>query len=71
MNAYRVETTAPPDGSLAIRHLLLQASESVEVIMLVRPPLTAITRRYPLRGAPITYCDPTEPIAASDWEATQ
>jgi hypothetical protein len=71
MHAYRVETTAPPDGSLAIRHPPLQAGESVEVIMLVRPPLTAITRRYPLRGAPITYRAPTEPIAASDWEATQ
>ncbi|MCL6539650.1 MAG: hypothetical protein K6T87_03505 [Roseiflexus sp.] len=37
MNAYRVETTAPPDGSLAIRHLLLQAGESVEVIMFGSP----------------------------------
>jgi hypothetical protein len=71
MNAYRVESTAPPDGSLAISHLPLQAGEYVEVIMLVRPLLTAITRRYPLRGTPITYRAPTEPIAASDWEATQ
>jgi uncharacterized membrane protein len=71
MHAYRVETTAPPDGSLAIRHLPLQAGEAVEVIILVRPPLTAITRRYPLRGAPITYRAPTESIVASDWEATR
>ena len=71
MHAYRVETTALPDGSLAIRHPPLQAGEAGEVIILVRLPLTAITRRYPLHGAPITYCAPTEPIAASDWEATQ
>jgi uncharacterized membrane protein len=71
MQAYRVETTVQPDGSLVIRHLPLQAGEAVEVIVLVRPPLTATTHGYPLRGTPITYCDPTEPIAESDWEATQ
>jgi len=71
MHAYRVETTAPPDGSLDIHHLPLQAGEAVEMIILVRPPLMATTHRYPLRGAPITYRDPTEPSVASDWEATR
>jgi len=71
MHTYRVETTVLPDGSLVIRHLLLQASEAVEVIISVRPPLMATTHRYPLRGAPITYRAPTEPSVASDWEATQ
>jgi hypothetical protein len=71
MQAYRVETTVQPDGSLVIRHLPLQAGEAVEVIILVRPLLTATTHGYPLRGTPITYLNPTEPIAESDWEATQ
>lgn len=71
MQAYRVETTVQPDGSLVVRHLPLQAGEAVEVIILVHPPLTATTNLYPLRGTPITYRDPTEPIADSDWEAAQ
>ena len=25
--------------------------------------------RYPLRGLPFTYIDPTEPVAVDDWEA--
>ena len=25
--------------------------------------------RYPLRGLPFTYIDPTEPVATDDWEA--
>lgn len=71
MQAYRVEATVQPDGSLVVRHLPLQAGEVVEVIILVRSPLTATTGSYPLHGAPITYRDPTEPIAEPDWEATQ
>ncbi|MGR0481028.1 MAG: hypothetical protein ACTFAL_06370 [Candidatus Electronema sp. V4] len=28
-------------------------------------------KRYPLRGLPFTYIDPTEPVALDDWEALQ
>ncbi len=27
--------------------------------------------RYPLRGRPFTYIDPTEPVAVDDWEILQ
>ena len=27
--------------------------------------------RYPLRGRPFTYIDPTEPVAVDDWEVLQ
>jgi YgiT-type zinc finger domain-containing protein len=30
---------------------------------------TDVERSYPLRGAPIRYDDPTEPVAENDWEA--
>ncbi|MBD2149003.1 hypothetical protein H6F44_02510 [Pseudanabaena sp. FACHB-1277] len=26
------------------------------------------TKKYPLRGLPIEYIDPMEPVAMSDWE---
>ena len=71
MQAYRVETTIQQDGSLIVRHLPLQAGESVEVIILVRPSPAATQHPYPLRGTQITYHDPTEPVAETDWEAAQ
>lgn len=71
MEAYRVETTVQQDGSLVVHHLPLQAGEAVEVIILVHQPLPATPTPYPLHGTPITYRDPTEPIAASDWEVAQ
>lgn len=27
--------------------------------------------RYPLRGLPFSYIDPTKPVAVDDWEALQ
>ncbi|MFL5802417.1 MAG: hypothetical protein ACJ8CR_11850 [Roseiflexaceae bacterium] len=71
MQAYRVETTIQQDGSLIVRHLPLQAGEAVEVIILIRSPRTATQHPYPLRGTQITYHDPTEPVAETDWEAAQ
>ena len=70
MQAYRQETIIEHDGTLTLRDLPLQAGEKVEVIIIVQSPLARSQGSYPLRGTPITYVDPTEPIAASDWEAT-
>ncbi len=33
--------------------------------------MTPKQNRYPLRGLPFTYIDPTEPVAVDDWEALQ
>lgn len=71
MQAYRVETTVQPDGSLIVRHVPLQAGAAVDVMILVRPPRTSSTNPYPLRGIPVTYQNPTEPVAESDWDAAQ
>ena len=71
MQAYRVETVLQQDGTLTLNNLPVQAGESVEVIILVQPPASGRPNQYPLRGTPITYLDPTEPIAQTDWEALQ
>jgi hypothetical protein len=70
MQAYRVETTVQQDGMLTLSNLPLQAGETVEVIILIRPSALP-QNRYPLLGLPITYVDPTESVAQADWEATQ
>jgi len=71
MQAYRVNTTIQEDGTLTVGHLPLQAGEVVEVIILVQPSTVRPSDRYPLRGAPIAYIDPTEPVAEADWEAAR
>jgi hypothetical protein len=69
MQAYRQETIIQHDGTLTLRDLPLLAGEKVEVIIIVQSPPARSQDLYPLRGTPITYVNPTEPIAASDWEA--
>jgi hypothetical protein len=69
MQAYRQETVIQHDGTLTLRDLPLQAGEKVEVIIIVQSPPARSQDSYPLRGTPITYVDPTEPVADSDWEA--
>jgi hypothetical protein len=69
MQAYRQETVIQHDGTLTLHDLPLQAGEKVEVIIIIQSSPARSQDAYPLRGTPITYIDPTEPIAASDWEA--
>jgi hypothetical protein len=71
MQAYRVETILQQDGTLTLSNLPLRAGETVEVIVLVQSPVTVERQRYPLRGMPVRYVDPTEPVAQADWEAAQ
>lgn len=70
MEAYRVETTVQPDGTLTVRDLPLQGGEEVEVIILVRHPAASAPSRPSLRGLPFIYRDPFEPAVSEDeWEA--
>ncbi|KPV54456.1 hypothetical protein SE17_03650 [Kouleothrix aurantiaca] len=69
MQAYRHETIILHNGTLTLRDLPLQAGEKVEVIIIVQSSPERVKPNYPLRGLPVTYIDPTEPIAEADWEA--
>ncbi len=71
MQAYRVNTTIQEDGTLKVSNLPLQSGELVEVIILVQPSPARPQEPYPLRGTPITYIDPTEPVAETDWETSR
>jgi hypothetical protein len=71
MQAYRANTTIQQDGILMLSNLPLQAGEAVEVIILVQSLAAPRQTLYPLRGTPITYVDPTEPVAQADWEASR
>ena len=65
VQAYRLETVLEKDGTLTMTDLPFPAGASVEVIILVQPTASHPSDRYPLRGSPITYMDPMEPVAAA------
>lgn len=75
MQAYRVETTVGPDGSLTVHHLPFLKGEKVEVIVLPSSPkeaqLMAQIESHPLRQMRAVYLqDPFAPAAPEeDWEA--
>ncbi len=69
--AYRVHGQVSSDGTLKLENLPFQPGEEVEVIVLAEERRVREERRYPLRGKPLTYEDPTGPVAESDWQALQ
>jgi hypothetical protein len=71
MNAHRVETTINQDGTLTLKDIPFQAGDEVEVIILERPPKSGGDNPYPLRGQPVQYDAPTEPVAENEWSVLQ
>jgi hypothetical protein len=71
MNAHRVEATIEHDGELTLTDLPFRAGAAVEVIILTRAAESNGQKRYPLRGQPIQFDDPTAPVAQDDWEAAR
>ncbi len=67
MRAYRFETHIQQNGTLIVDNVPLRAGEAVEVIILVRPAVSQ-ELLYPLRGLPVHYDQPTEPVATRDWD---
>jgi len=68
MKAYRAEATVSEDKSLVLKEVPFRAGDTVEVIVLKASERQQAKNPYPLRGTPIRYDDPTEPVAESDWE---
>ena len=69
--AYRVHSQVSPDGTLTLDNLPFQPGEEVEVIVLAEERRARAERQYPLRGKPLTYENPTAPVADSDWQSLQ
>jgi hypothetical protein len=67
--AYRIHSQVSPDGTLKLENLPFQPGEEVEVIVLAEERQSRRERRYPLRGKPLAYEDPTGPVADLDWDA--
>jgi hypothetical protein len=69
VSAHRLETKLQHDGTLTIDHLPFRAGQAVEVIVFALSDQETTENPYPLRGLPLRYDRPTEPVAENDWEA--
>ncbi len=67
-HAYRVHSRVSPEGTLKLENLPFEPGENVEVIVLSEERRARAEQPYPLRNKPLTYIDPTEPVADSDWQ---
>jgi len=70
MSTHHVEVTLSQDGKLMLDELPFRAGDTVEVIILAQQSKRN-GQEYSLRGKPIKYVDPTDPVAQEDWEAIQ
>ncbi|MBP7963306.1 MAG: hypothetical protein KBG20_18925 [Caldilineaceae bacterium] len=69
MQVYAYELTMGKKGTLTLDNLPFASGEQLEVIVIPRASRQSSEKRYPFWGKPITYLDPTEPVAEADWEA--
>lgn len=68
MSTHRIEVTLTNDGTLTLNGLPFHAGDAVEVLIVPRTLRPGAGERYPLRGKPIRYEHPAEPVAQDDWE---
>ena len=68
---HRAEVVLSEDSKLTLSNLPFHAGDAVEVIIFPRSRQGNGANRYPLRGQPLHYEQPTEPVALEDWEALQ
>ena len=67
MPAYKTVATLAEDETLTLQQLPFRAGEEVEVIVFPRSTAPNISPTFPLRGKPVKYDDPTQPVAMDDW----
>jgi hypothetical protein len=65
----RIETTLEKDGTLTLEQLPFQAGDTVEVIVRAKTHEAQSPRRFALRGTPVSYISPFEPVGGNDWES--
>jgi hypothetical protein len=70
MEPFHVETTVQSDRSVTVVDLPYSAGLPVDVIVVPHPTVASGFGAESLRGLPLTYINPTEPVDAGDWEAS-
>jgi hypothetical protein len=65
----RIETTVEQDGTLILKGLPFNAGEVVEVTIRPKVKASMPEGQLSLRGTPVSYDAPFEPVAIDDWES--
>jgi len=68
VDAVRIQTTVDERGEVHLTKLPFRAGEPVEVTV-IPSPARQRENEFPLRGVPIEYDRPTDPVAEEDWDA--
>ncbi len=68
MEVYAYEHTIGRSGELSLKNLPFHVGEKIEVIIIPRSQSKVEKKHYPFWGKPITYFNPTAPVAETDWE---
>ncbi len=66
---HRTETSVAQNGTIILNGLPFHEGEKVIVVVTTRPKNKAAQTSYPLRGLPVEYKYPNEPVAENDWSA--
>lgn len=70
MQPHRATAIVSDDHSLHVGSVPFAPGDAVDVFI-VPQQLAGPASAMPLRGTPVTLIEPTEPAAASDWEAAR
>ncbi len=68
MQAHRTKAIVAENGSLTIDKVPFPAGKAVEVVVIPANDESERGKRYPLRGTPVRFENPTAPVAESEWE---
>ena len=71
MESHRIEATLERDGTITLNDLPFHAGQTVEVVIVSKAEEPHRPRGYTLRGTPISYADPFEPVGVVDWESSR
>jgi len=71
MQSHHLKAIVNENNALTIEKLPFAVGETVEVIVYLAPPQPNGDNPYSLHGTAIQYENPTDPVAESDWQATE
>lgn len=66
---HRIETKVGPDGSIVLHDLPFHEGETVEIVVKSSEKKENEEKDYPLRGTPVIYDGPFDPVAEYEWDA--
>lgn len=72
MQAIEIDVDIAPDGSIHLpENYKAYFGRQARLIVLLPDKRPGDKQRYPLRGRPLRYSEPTRPVADDDWSAAQ